>query len=201
MTTFLLIRHATCDHVGRHLAGRAPGVSLNEVGRAEARALADRTRGVPIEAVYTSPLERARETAEALCDGRAVAPAIAPELVEIDFGDWTGRSFAELESDPRWKLFNSARSSTRIPGGELAHEAQSRIVSWLERARHEHAGPIAVVSHADVIRLTVAHYLGVPIDFLPRFVIAPASVSVLELQDWGPCIRGLNLTGTPLRLS
>lgn len=193
MTTFLLIRHATCDHVGQSLAGRAPGVSLNEAGREEARALAARLSGTTIEAVYTSPLERARETAEALCEQRGLVPCVAPETIEIDFGEWTGRRFGDLETDARWKAFNTARGSTRIPDGEMAHEVQARIVSWLERTRHEHRGTVAVVSHSDVIRLAVAYYLGIPLDLMLRFEIGPASVSLLDLEDWGPRIRGLNL--------
>lgn len=196
MTTFLLIRHATCDHVGQSLAGRAPGVSLNDAGRAEARALAARLRGTDIEAVYTSPLERARETADAVCQDRGLVPCVAPEIIEIDFGEWTGRRFVDLETDARWKAFNTARGSTRIPGGEMAHEAQARIVSWLERTRHDHRGTVAVVSHSDLIRLAVAYHMGIPLDLMLRFDIAPASVSILDLEDWGPRIRGLNLHET-----
>ncbi len=166
---------------------------LNDSGRAEARELAEQLRAVQLEAVYTSPLERACETAAIVCAKRGIVPRVADELVELDFGEWTGCTFQDLEADPRWALFNTARSSTRIPGGELAHEAQARIVTWLERARHEHAGSVAVVSHCDLIRLAVAHYLGMPLDLMLRFDIAPASVSVLELQDWGPRIRGLNV--------
>jgi probable phosphoglycerate mutase len=194
MLTMLLVRHATCDHVGQRLAGRAPGVRLNARGRAEAEALGTALvagRGVGsaarIEALYSAPLERARETAEILGHHLGLAVHAAPGLDELDFGEWTGRSFAELETDPRWRRFNLARASTRIPGGELMGEAVTRAVRELRglAARHPE-GTVAAVSHADVIRGILLETLGVPLDHIHRLeVVAPASVSTIRLSADG----------------
>jgi broad specificity phosphatase PhoE len=194
MLTMLLVRHASFDHVGQRLAGRAPGIRLNDRGRAEAdalgQALADGGAGATgrIDALYSAPLERARDTAEILGHHLSLAVLPAPGLDELDFGDWTGRSFAELGADPRWLAFNMARGRTRIPGGELMGEAVARAVGELSAiaARHPE-GTVVAVSHADVIRGIVLDTLGLPLDQIYRLgVVAPASVSVIRLTADGP---------------
>lgn len=196
VTTFLLVRHATCDPVGRSLAGRAPGVALNDAGRAEAERLAGRLAGVRVAAIYTSPLDRARETAAAIA-ARTGAPVRPHEpFGEFDFGEWTGRTFAELAPDPRWRRFNTFRSGTRVPGGELMLEAQARAVAAVHSLAAAHAGEtVLVVSHADVIKAVVAYFAGIPLDLTHRLEVGPASVSALALDEEGARVLGLNDTG------
>ena len=194
-TTFYLIRHGTNDLVGRTLASRMPGVHLNDHGRAQAERLAERLAAAPIRAVYSSPLERARETAQPLAVRLGRTVEIEPAINELDFGDWTGRAVADLNRGgaPGWEPFNTFRSSTRAPGGEHMAEAQLRMVIALERLRARHPGQhVALVGHADPIRATLAYFLGAPLDFMLRIEISPASVSVLELADWGPRVLCVN---------
>src|SRR5207302_8120569 len=140
-----------------------------------ARALAERWNQALPAAIYSSPLERAVETAEPLAVRWALQITRREALGEIRFGDWTGRSFAELEQDPRWRLFNARRTAQPVPGGESILEVQARIVSELSCLASRHPGEsIVAVSHGDVIRAAVACYLGISLDFLLRFEIAPA---------------------------
>jgi probable phosphomutase (TIGR03848 family) len=198
MTNFLLIRHAHCDPVGHSIAGRAAGVHLNATGRQEATALGQRLNPLPITAVYSSPLERALETAVAIAEPRGLDVAIAPGLIEIDFGEWTGQSLADLDQLAEWKAFNSFRSGSRIPGGETAAEVLTRALVELDRLRRDHAGSeelVAVVSHGDVLKAVIAHFLGIPTDLYQRVDLSPASVSVLALNAGGPRLLLLNSTG------
>jgi probable phosphoglycerate mutase len=193
VTTFYLVRHALCDAVGTSLAGRAPGMPLNAEGRAQAARLADRFRELPLDAVYTSPVERARETASAIAAVRALTPVVLDALIEFDVGDWTGASIASLAGDPVWTRFNSFRSGTSAPGGELAAQMQARVVAALIELRDSApTAAIAVVSHSDVLRAALAYFLGVPIDLAHRIEIEPASVTVLALDEWGPRLLSLN---------
>jgi probable phosphoglycerate mutase len=193
MTDFLLVRHAACDPVGVAIAGRAPGVSLNEQGRLEAERVADRLAGTSIIAVYSSPLERARETAQAISQRHDLAVHDHDAFAEIDFGDWTGRTLESLAPDEQWHRFNTLRSATRIPGGELVAEAQLRAVRGLEALRCAHpSGVVVIVTHADIIRATLAFYLGMPIDLMLRLEISPASVSAIRLDEWGLQVTCVN---------
>lgn len=196
MTTFLLIRHATTDAVGKSLAGRKPGVRLNAKGRTQAEVLAARLTEAPIASIYSSPLERARETAEPLARQLNLEVQICNGLNEIHFGEWTGRKLEELAPVPEWQRFNCFRSGTRIPGGELMLEAQARVITELERLREKHPGEvIAVITHGDLIKAAIAHYAGVHLDLFQRIEIDPASVSIVVLSDYGPRILRLNDTG------
>lgn len=196
MTTVLLIRHATCDHVGRALSGRRPGVHLNDEGRAQARALAARLAGAPLSAVYSSPLERAQETAVVVAEPHGLPVRTAEAFAEIDYGGWTGKSIDELDGVPLWSRFNSYRSGTRAPDGELMLEVQARVAGGLERLRAEYdGGLVAVVSHGDAIRAALLHLAGMPLDHFLRLDVQPASMSIVELADWGPRILRLNDTG------
>lgn len=189
MTTFLLIRHALCDPVGKLIAGRTPGIHLNDTGRRQAAALAVRLERLPVAEVRSSPLERAVETAQALA-GVLGLPVVRDErLNEVDFGDWTGRTLTELDRMPKWRDFNERRSSTRIPGGEAITEVVSRSMAALDQVRRtpELGGRlVAVVSHGDVLRSLVAHCIGMDPDAIHRIEIAPASVSILssEGDNW-----------------
>lgn len=194
-TRFLLIRHADHDYVGRVLVGRRPGVHLNERGREQAARLPGRLAQERLDLLCCSPLERAVETAEPLARATGLSPRVCPEIVELDYGEWTDRAIADLLEGEIWKRFHVARSCTRIPGGETLLEVQSRIVAWIERTRAEVGeGTVALISHGDVLRAAIAFYLAVPLDLMGRFEVGPASVSILEVSDWGPRILGLNLS-------
>ena len=195
-TRLLLIRHATTDYVGRALAGRLPGIPLNEQGRREATQLAEQCEQAELAAIYASPLERAQETAAALASSRQMEVQTEPGLLELDYGEWTGRRFDELEPDPAWKQFNAFRSTLGIPGGETLLAVQLRAVAALERIRQRHIGQtVAVVSHADTLRAALTHYLGMPLDLGLRIEILPARVSAIELASWGPRLLCLNAAG------
>jgi broad specificity phosphatase PhoE len=193
MTTFLLIRHAAHGLLGKTLVGRTAGVHLSAEGQEQATRLAEWLSNQPIRAVYSSPLERACETAAPIADTLRLPLRISNALLELDFGEWTGRSFDQLSGDERWDHWNAFRSGTRAPGGETMLEAQARMVAELERLRGEHPDErVVVVGHSDPIKATLAYYLAMPLDLFGRLEISPASVSVLELHDWGPRILCVN---------
>ncbi len=195
MATFYLIRHATNDLVGKTMPGWIPGVHLNTEGREQARRLAQKLSGRGISRVYSSPLERAMETAEPLALALGVAVERRDALIELKIGEWAGKSFAEIEQDPRWRRFNEHRSATRPPGGELMLETQQRMVAELLCLRDQHAGEaIAVVSHADPIRAVLTYFLGMPLDLFYRIDISPASVSIIKLEEWGAQVLSMNET-------
>lgn len=199
MSTFLLVRHAAIDPHGTSIAGRAPGVALNAAGRAQAAALAESLRRVAVDAVYSSPMERAWETARAIAEAHSLELQISPALEELDFGEWTGRAFADLDGVPAWLHFNTFRSGTRIPGGEHMLEVQARAVGEIERLRARHPEEtVVVVSHGDVLRSIVAWYIGLPLDLFQRLEIGPASSSTLEVTDDGARLTLLNAP-PPLR--
>jgi probable phosphomutase (TIGR03848 family) len=196
MTTFLLIRHGETDAVGKSLMGWMPGWHLNDRGRHQVETLAGRLARLPIRAIYTSPLERAIETAEAIARAHGLAPQPVEGLGEVHVGEWEGLSMAELEPRPDWRQFNSFRSGARPPGGEMMIEVQTRMIRQFQRMQEQHREEtVAVVSHGDPLRSVVASSLGLPLDLMLRFEIAPASVSVLEVAQWGPRVLGLNETG------
>jgi probable phosphomutase (TIGR03848 family) len=181
MTTFVLIRHGATDIMKSRIAGRMPGIHLNEAGQTQAARLPDRLRQFGIESVYSGPLERVRETAEPLCRELGLQLQVAQEFDEIDFGDWTNRTFEDLTSDPLWQRFNTVRSSTAPPNGELMLEAQTRALRKMAELCERHR-IVAIVSHGDVLRAILIHFLGIHLDLFFRIEISPASISVVE---WG----------------
>jgi probable phosphoglycerate mutase len=167
----LLIRHGSNPKVGKGLTGWLPGVSLDDNGRRQAEDLAVQLADLPIAAVYSSPLERARETAQPLAREKGLEIRIEPAFGEINFGEWQGRDFPELEHDPRWHLFNVFRSGTPAPQGESMLEAQARMMRALYRVAPEHAGEtVAIFSHADAIKAALMCMLGIPLDFHLRWI-------------------------------
>jgi probable phosphomutase (TIGR03848 family) len=197
-----LVRHAMCDGVGSVLWGRLPGVRLNAEGREQASVLSERLRGERLHAIYCSPLERARETAEAIAAPHELPPCVDAALNEIDFGEWTGRTIDDLQHHPRWRSFNEHRSATCIPGGELMLDVQARIVAAIDRLGERHSrATVLAVSHGDVIKAALAHYLRVSLDHIPFFVIDPASVSTLEVGSAGVRVIRLNDSAASLALS
>jgi broad specificity phosphatase PhoE len=192
-TTVYLVRHAAHGLLGRVLTGRMPGVRIAEAGQVQAEQLARRLAEERIVAVWSGPLERTCATAMPIARLLGLSVTIAPGLDEIDFGEWTGRSFEALARDPVWANWNSARSVTRPPGGETILEVQARAVAEIERARREHvSGGVVMVSHGDVIRAAVAYHLGLPVDCMLRFEVRPASISILQVGDWGALLERLN---------
>jgi probable phosphomutase (TIGR03848 family) len=197
MTKFLLIRHALTDSVGKRLSGRTPGVPLNAEGQAQAQQLAARLADVRLDAIYSSPLERAVQTAAPLAAQHNLETILNNDFLELDFGDWTNCTFQELQDQPQFQRFNSFRSNTRIPGGELMLEAQARAVAGLGKLCAQHPDQtVAVVSHADLLKAAVAYYAGIHLDMFQRLEISPASVSVLEIFEETARILSLNDTGT-----
>lgn len=196
MTRFLLIRHATNHTVGKRFAGRMAGVHLNEEGQAQAQQLAARLSAVRIDAIYSSPLERAVETAEPLAARLHLQPVVCEDFLELELGEWTDTTFEDLAQDPHFKLFNAFRSCTRVPGGELMLEAQARMIAGLQKLalKHRHQ-TVAVFGHADPIKAAVAYYAGIPLDLFQRLEISPASVSIVELYEETARILLLNHTG------
>jgi probable phosphoglycerate mutase len=183
MTTFLLIRHADTPALGKYLAGTASGTPLTARGREQVQRLADRLSKASIAAVYTSPLERTRATADAIAAPHGLAVCVEPSLGEVEAGEWTGLSFEQLDPTPEWQRYNRFRSVSRPPGGELLVHVQQRAVEALLRiaARHP-ADTVAIVSHGDVIRAVLLYVLGMPIDFYTRIDIAPAKISVVAFN-------------------
>ena len=193
MTTILLIRHGQTDAIDRYIAGTAAGTPRNAAGCLEAARLAERLRDVPLGAVISSPLTRTRQTAEPIAASHRLEIQLAADLGEFEFGDWTGRSFHELDADPQWHRFNRVRSVMRAPGGELMLDVQRRAVSALLDIGATYSdGRVAVVSHGDVIRAALMYFLGIPLDLVHRLEVAPASVSILTLDGNGPVVHRVN---------
>ncbi|HEX3350177.1 MAG TPA: histidine phosphatase family protein [Acetobacteraceae bacterium] len=192
--TLHLIRHASYGMLGRGLAGRASGYSLSEQGRAEAEALAASLASCPIDVIVSSPLERARETAEPLARRLGIPVRIDPAFTEIDFGVWTGKSFDALRGDAEWRRWNVFRSMAAIPGGETMHAVQARGLAAVQALSE---GEVAIVTHSDVIKALLTHFLGMPLDLFPRIEIAPASRSQVRLFQDNVRVDAINLPLAP----
>lgn len=186
----LLARHATHGEVGKRLSGRSE-IALSEEGRAEAGWLAERLRRYPIEAIHSSPRRRAFETAEIVAGRSSIEVQTVDALDEIDFGGWTGQSFTGLEEDPQWQRWNSARSAATPPGGESMAEAAGRAVAHVEAVARG-KGLTLLVTHCDIIRGVVAHYLGLVLDRMLRFDVNPASLTILDVGSRGGRLVALN---------
>jgi probable phosphomutase (TIGR03848 family) len=198
MTILLLVRHALTDMTGKRLSGQAPGIHLSAAGEEQAARLAERLSAVRLSAVYASPLERCLETAAPIASSQRLAVTPAPELQEVGYGRWTGRPIAPLTRTALWRRVHTTPSSARFPDGEAISDVQRRAVGALSDIADRYPrGRVAVVSHADVIRMVLAHYAGIHLDLFQRLIVSPASVSAVELRDGGPprIIRA-NDTGT-----
>lgn len=191
--TILLIRHASVEPLGKMIAGRGSGIHLNDKGRMEAQQIVDRLADTKLDAIYSSPMERAQETAAPLGAERKLKTAVIEEFTEIDFGGWTGKSFTELDELPEWKRFNECRSLARIPGGESMLDVVQRMVRGMEVTREEHPdGAMAVFSHCDPIRAVLGHYAGMSLDAMLRLAVAPASISAVKVDGCAARILALN---------
>jgi probable phosphomutase (TIGR03848 family) len=199
-TLLLLVRHGETPTTGTVLPGRAAGLHLSDRGRVQAERVADRLAGLSVNAIYSSPLERASETAEPAAARTALAVNRDDGLLECDFGDWTGAAIADLAALPEWQTVQHSPSEFRFPNGESFPEMQARIVGALEALRTDHAGGVVVCfSHADPIKAAVAHALGTPLDLFQRIVISPGSVSAIAFVDGqDPAVLMVNSTSEPL---
>jgi broad specificity phosphatase PhoE len=183
-TTVLLVRHAHTDALGTWLCGRRSGISLSTEGRRQANALGAALKMTySLSAIYSSPLARAHMTAVPISLYQRCPVQTRQEFAEIDFGKWTGRTFSELEHDPDWHVFNHARSAAVIHDGEQPAAAQARIVDAVANVAAVHPGEtIAIVTHAELIRMALQHYLSIPLDAYQDIRIDPASVSAVVVE-------------------
>jgi probable phosphoglycerate mutase len=180
------------------MCGRAAGLHLNETGHEQARQLAERLAALPIAAIYASPLERTRETAQPLADARGLMVQIEPRFIELDYGAWSGGLYADMKDDPVWGLYNRVRSVARPPHGESMLDIQQRAVTAILELQAAHANEtVAVVSHADTLRAILLYFFAIPIDFVQRMELSPAGISVLQLSDGAP--RVLQINGETVR--
>jgi probable phosphoglycerate mutase len=196
MGVFHLLRHGEHGLLGRVLAGRMPGVGMTERGRAEIASQAERLAAEKIAAIYASPLQRTRESAEIVAARLGLPIAFRDDLIELDFGEWTGATFDSIRADPRWQAWSTQRSLAAIPGGESMRAVQQRVVAALlelnERHLHE---TVVLVSHGDVIRAVLLFALGMPLDFYNRIEIGQGSISTIRIDAGG--IRVLTLSERP----
>jgi probable phosphomutase (TIGR03848 family) len=193
----ILVRHGQTPTTGIKLPGRAKGLHLSDVGHAQAASVAERLDSLKnIHAIYSSPLERARETAQPLAKRRKQRITIERGLLECDFGDWTGADLKDLYKKPEWPTVQSYPSGFRFPNGESFSEMQTRIVSALSVLRDRHPGEVVVaVSHADPIKAAVADALGTHLDLFQRISISTCSVTAIAYGTMGPHVLTVNDTG------
>lgn len=196
----LLVRHGKTPTTGKVLPGRAPGLHLSGDGEAQAEAAAARIGALgDVAAVYSSPLERTRETAAPIARATGNRTRTEKGLLECEFGDWTGRSLKVLANKPEWRTVQRSPSTFRFPGGESFTEMQTRIADALGRLVAAHPGQTVVaVSHADPIKAAVAHAAGTHLDLFQRFVVSPCSVSAILYTTEGPVVLAVNSQGDDL---
>ncbi len=193
MTTFFLVRHALHSLGSGTLAGRTPSVTLTEKGHAQAQRLADRLAREGITALHSSPQPRTLDTARPIAERCGVALEVVDALDEVDFGEWSGKTFQDLDRDPRWTGWNTEREYASTPAGETIESLAKRVIGHIEHVRtHDPAGRIVLVSHAEPIRTAILHYLGLPFSAFTRIDIDPASISQLVFADGNATLAGLN---------
>ena len=198
MIRILLIRHGSTDLLGRVLYGRMPGIHLNDEGNRQAREVGQALKNrYELREILSSPLERAVETAKWVADAQGLSVGVDEALLEVDIGEWTGKSFAELEEISDWKHYNRIRSMTSPPGGESMMEVQSRASRTIEkiqtRYKNDSDATVALVTHGDVVRALLLLLLGMSLDHIHRLEVAPASVSEVLFYGAHPRVRGFNL--------
>jgi probable phosphoglycerate mutase len=195
MPLLLLIRHGENEYVKTgKMAGHLPGVHLNERGKEQALNLAEALQQVPLKAIYASPLERAVETAEPVAQTHRLEIQLRPALIDTDVGAWQGRSWKVLRRTKKWKLVQGSPSRFRFPNGESFLEAQTRIVSCLDEifASHKPKDIVAVVFHADPIKLAIAHFIGLPLDHFQRLGCDTGSVTFIHVSEGSAHLIRLN---------
>lgn len=193
MTIFYLVRHGVTAHTGHRLSGRLPDIHLTDAGKREAEVAANSLAKAPLKAIYSSPIERCVETARIVATKHRLAVRTRKDLAEVEYGSWTGRSLKSLARTKLWSNVQRWPAATRFPEGESFVEIQNRGVAVLDELRTKHPKDhVCIVSHGDVIRLVMAHYMGIHLDLFQRIHIAPASISVLSVTDTGPVVLTLN---------
>ena len=196
-TTLVLVRHAVTPQTGPMLSGRTPGIDLSELGHEQATNAGERLKDLPITAVYASPIDRTRQTAEHIAAHHALGVRTLDGVIEADYGEWTGGQLADLAKTDLWKTVQRTPSRARFPNGESIAEMQTRTVAALEAVVAEHPGEtIVVVSHADPIKSVIAHFTGVHLDLFQRIAVSPASVTVFVLGPHGVTLVKCNDTGS-----
>lgn len=195
-TTVLLIRHGENEWTqSQKLAGRTPGVHLNEYGQKQAEALGQRLAHIKLDAIYASPLERTMETAEAIARHQNLQIQERPGLLEVDYGSWTGEAISKLTKEKSWSQIQFYPSGAGFPGGETMYQMQTRFVQEINTLVVHHPGQtIALVGHADLIKAAIAHYLGVHFDLFQRIVISTASITTVSFNFMGPRVITVNDT-------
>jgi probable phosphoglycerate mutase len=196
-TTILLVRHGENDWVkSNKLAGRTPGVHLNDTGRAQARLVSGRLAQWPIAAVYSSPLERCIETAAILAAPHDLPVTHHDGLLETNYGEWQGGEIDVLMKTDLWRVIQATPGLARFPGGESMLTMQHRMIFTLQDIVIRHPDQIVLVcSHADLIKSAISHYTGAPFDLYQRVVIDPGSLSILRFGQHGPKVLRVNDTG------
>jgi probable phosphoglycerate mutase len=197
MALVFLVRHGLTAQTGHRLYGRSPGIDLDDRGRAQAAELVGRFEGVRLTAVYSSPLERCVQTVEPLAAARRLAVRADEALLEMEAGDWTGRTLAQLRRTAAWRTVQRSPSAFAFPGGgEAFPAAQARVVAGIDRiARRHRKGAVVIATHGDIVRIAITHYLGSPLDEFQRIVIDTAAVSVILLGGDRPHVALVNDTG------
>jgi probable phosphomutase (TIGR03848 family) len=199
MTRLLLIRHAPTHETGKKLTGRLPGVSLGERGLEIARKTAGNLASIKIDAIYSSPIERTWEPAVEVALPHRLQPVADEGLLEVDYGTWSGRTLKSLYPLKAWRTVLETPSRMTFPDGESLLAVQARAVETCERISSRHPrSTVAAVSHGDIIKSIVAHYLGQPLDLFQRIGVSPASVTVIDLPRSGmPRVLAVNTNGEP----
>jgi probable phosphoglycerate mutase len=193
MTVLHLLRHGEHGLLGRVLAGRMPGVGMTERGRAEIAAQAEHLAGESIAAIYASPLQRTRESAEIVAARLGLPVEFRDDVIELDFGEWTGATFDAIRADPRWIAWSQHRSLATIPGGESMRAVQKRVVeALLDIADRHRDEAVVIVSHGDAIRAGLVFALGMPLDFFGRIEVAQGSLSTIRLDQSGIRVVAIN---------
>ena len=198
MTIILLIRHGDNDTLGKYLTGQTSGIHLNDKGLRQAQGLVCQLSAAPIKAVYSSPLERAMETARPLAQFFNQEIQVKPGLIELNYGSWVGKPFGLLRRYKAWKMIYEKPEEVRFPDGETFVEVQQRVCAELDSiaAAHQKQDVVAVFTHADVIRLAVTHYLEMPLIGFHKFTVETASITILVLSDGKARIPKLNQTSS-----
>ncbi len=190
----VFVRHATCERMDEMLLGRLVDSPLAEIGLREAEAMAQVLQPRQETLIVVSPRRRAQQTASAIA-ARCQAELVSSSAVdELDFGHWSGQTFAELARDPAWQRWNEQRDRAATPAGERISDVQARVLDHLHALARSFPGrPMVLVTHAEVIRAVLLHWLRAPVDAYQRLAISPASMSRVSLSDWGPRIDSINL--------
>lgn len=193
----LLVRHGLTDLTATRLIGRLPGIDLNARGVEQATEAAAMLSPLPVMAIYSSPLERTMQTAAPLAAAKGLAVTPLPGLLEVDYGEWAGQEYKVLQKTDTWKEVQQQPSRARFPAGEAVREAQARVVATIEELVVRHPlDTIAAFSHADMIKLAVAHYIGMPLDTYQRTTVGPGSVTAIHLGKGSAVLVRLGATAS-----